>query len=619
MRKLFYAVFLLCVILLSSCLQEGKQASDTKQGELKNVLEFPDATEFISGWSKENKLVVHLMSDPAYLHPAAFKTTPAVMILQLTQGKLLQTDLAHPQVVPGIVKSLPAVSSDGLQYTFNLLDEARWDDGTPVTAEDVIFTLKVHKCRTVISPNISSYTQNVKSVLVDAANPKIFTLIMKRAYVSNQTFLADIPVLCRAFFDQENMLSHYTIEQLDDSSLHYEHDPKLAAWSNNFNDGKYGNDPAYFYGCGPYKIVQWDRGQSVILQRKENHWTQQLHAANPFLNSYPDQIIFKIMKDENALELEFKAQTFDATNYLPTKVLVDLQKDSSFNLNYHSAFLESYSGTSIVFNMKPDGIHHHKIFDDRSVRRAFALLTPVDQIISVVVLGKATRWPSIISPIRPDFNHDLALLPYDVNEANRLLDEAGWKDSDRDGVRDKIIDGTKTSLDVTLLIQEQGNLTRDISNMIAESAAQAGFKVTPQFLEQGTLSEQLQSHDFDLGLVSMSYSALQEDYSQLWHSETSQTHGGSNYSGFGNAASDALIDSIKFTLNDSLRHSMSKRLQKIIYDQQPCVFMYSTNRKIIIHRRWGNQRMYSEFPGFILNNLRLISAPANTAALLTDN
>src|SRR6185369_15373902 len=117
----------------------------------------------------------------------------------------------------------------------------------------------------------------------------------------------------------------------------------LVDWSVEFNDGKYGTDPAHFFGCGPYQVIDWDRGHTVTLQRKENYWGQKLTPENIYLNSFPEKIIFKIMKDENALELEFKSQTFDATNYIPTKVLTDLQADSAFNVNYNSVFMQSYS------------------------------------------------------------------------------------------------------------------------------------------------------------------------------------------------------------------------------------------------------------------------------------
>jgi peptide/nickel transport system substrate-binding protein len=607
----------LFIFLLIGCKESNRNQNQVKQGELRYVLTFPDANSFSSSWSKENTLVAHLMSDPANLHPASFSNASSSFIMQLTQGHLLQIDLQKPQLVPGIVKAMPQISGDQLQFTYEILDEAQWDDGTPVVTDDVIFTLKVHKCPLAKSPSISAYTGNLKTVVADPSNPKKFTLVMKRPYVQNESFLTDVPILCEKFFDPKKTLSHYSFEQFDDADFKADQQKDLVDWSVEFNDGKYGTDPSHFFGCGPYKVTDWDRGHTVMLERKENYWAQKLTPENIYLNSFPEKIIFKIMKDENAIELEFKAQTFDVTNYVPTKVLTDLQADSTFNLNYESAFMQSYGESNIIFNMKPDGIQHKKLFDDLSVRKAFALLTPVDQIIQVVILGKAIRWPCAVSPLRPDFNSDLTLIPYNLEEANKILDQAGWKDSDGDGIRDKEIDGEKIQLQAELIMQEQGNLTRDISSMIAESAQKAGIKITPHLLDQGTLIERFRSHDFDLGITTWSSSSMQEDFTQLWHTH-SWGSDGSNYGGFGNATTDALVDSIKYTLNDSLRYSMSKRLQKIIYDDQPYVFMYSTNKKIIMHKRWGNQIMSAEFPSVILNNLKLLTA-GQTAMILSEN
>ena len=71
-----------------------------------------------------------------------------------------------------------------------------------------------------------------------------------------------------------------------------------------------------------------------------------------------------------------------------------------------------------------------------------------------------------------------------------------------------------------------------------------------------------------------------EDYTQIWHT-SSYISGGSNYVGFGNAETDALIDSIKYTLDDSKRIPMEKELQRIIYEEQPYVILYSTSKKNI--------------------------------------
>lgn len=612
--KSIAALALFGFLSFASCVSNdstgNKNSAENHQSQV-----FADAKEFLPGWSKQNSLVVLITADPVNLHPCAAPNVSSTAVQNLTQEYLMVVDLEHLTAIPSLVKSSPQVSKDRLQYTYEILDEAQWDDGSPITAEDVIFSLKANKCPLTSNATLKSYVENLQTIISESGNAKKFTMVMKGPYVSNVNFVTGIPIMSRKFFDPGNILSHYTFEQLDDSSFKAGED--LDKWSIEFNDGKYGNDPKFFFGAGPYQVVNWDHGATVMLQRKANHWTQHLKTPNSYQTSFPGQIIFKIMKDENAQVLEFKSQTIDATNIISTKALTELQKDSSFNRNYNSAFIENYGQNYIALNMHPDGLTHKKIFDDLLVRKAFALLTPVDQIIQVTGLGKAVQWPCMVSPLKPEFNKDLAVVPFDVERAKKLLDEAGWKDSDGDGIRDKEIGGEKIPLQVEFSYYNQGNLTKDIANMLIEAANQAGIKIIPRPLDAGVLIQNAKDHDFDMLMLGWSISALQEDYTQLWHT-SSWANKGSNFSGFGNAASDALIDSIKHTLNDSLRHEMSKRFQKMVYDDQPYIFLYSTLRKVVIHKRWGNQIMTAETPNMIFNNLRLL-APAATSMLMNGN
>ena len=141
----------------------------------------------------------------------------------------------------------------------------------------------------------------------------------------------------------------------------------------------------------------------------------------------------------------------DASTWLSTKTLLKLQEDSNFNKNYFSRFTDSFDYAYMGFNMKPDGVTHKKFFTDRKVRKALAYLTPVDQFISIVFKGKANRMASNIVPTKhKEYNRDLALIPFDVEQAKKLLDEAGWKDSDGDKIRDKMIDGEKVQLSFSM-------------------------------------------------------------------------------------------------------------------------------------------------------------------------
>jgi peptide/nickel transport system substrate-binding protein len=136
-------------------------------------------------------------------------------------------------------------------------------------------------------------------------------------------------------------------------------------------------------------------------------------------------------------------------------------------------------------------------------------------------------------------------------------------------------------------------------------------------MEFGALAQESAAHKFDMYLGSWQGTFVTEDYKQIWHT-SSYFNGGSNNNGYGTPASDALIDSIRYTLDVPKRIAMEKRLQRMVYDDQPYVFLFSAVRKVVIHKRFDNGDFYFEKPGMYLGNLRAMS-PGRMAAMTTIN
>ncbi len=597
------------LLLLNSCGGNSKKNTDIENQTVSDKQKFillPDADSILPEWSTENIVVNHWVGDPDNLHPTNGTNTARSWVFQYTCNYILRSDVLNLDICPDLAVAMPEVSADHLQYTYTLRKDARWDDGTPITAEDCFFMLKVQKCPLVANPQGKPYFENIKTVQLYPDDPYKFTIVMKQEYYHNIVFLTDYPVIERKFYDPENILANYSFDQFNDSTFEAEKDPKLTAWANEFNDQKYGNDISLLNGSGPYKVVEWTRQQSLILERKKDHWTKKLADPTIYETAYPEKIIFKYNVDPNAEMLEFRAQTIDASVWLSTQIVMELKNDPAFNKNYNLQFTDNYSYNYIGFNMRPDGITHKKIFDDVKVRRAFAYLTPVDDMMQVIAYGYAKRQASAVSPLKAEYNTDLALIPLDIETAKKLLDEAGWKDTDGDNIRDKMIDGVKTPLQVELKFPSGQKFVEDMANMIKQSMYLGGVDLVLTGMEGNTLKDQMRSHDFDMYLGAWSTGSMPEDFTQVWHT-SSYASGGSNYVGFGNASSDALIDSIKSTVDVNKRTVLVKKLQKEIYDQQPYVFLYSAAKKNIIHKRFGNQYMTFDRPGVVLNNLRLLS------------
>lgn len=610
------------IIAISSC-GSGETSTNKENAHNQNVsanqvkyIKLENATTFDASWSKENVLIYHDIGEPDDMHPTNGTSAARTEIFGYTQVYLVGIDYQNLVTRPIAVKSMPTISENGKEYTYELRSDIIFDDGKTLSLEDVIFTFKANKCPLTNNPQAKPYLDNLIDIKTDASKPNVFTLIMKEKYIQNINFLSDYPIMQRSFFDKENVLSKYTFAQFDDKNFKADSKADLNKWATEFNNAKYSRDPKFLVGAGPYRIEKWDAGQSMTLVKKENHWTKK--SSNSYEAAYPEKIIFKINKDANSQMLEFKSQTLDASTFLSTKTLLELQNDATFNANYNSRFTDTYNYGYIAMNMKPDGVKHKKIFTDKKVRRAMAMLTPLDNINKVINKNKNKRMVGPVSPLKPEYNTDLTLIPFDIEGAKKLLDEAGWIDSDGDNIRDKMIDGEKVKFEFNLNYMTTTVDWKDIATMTAEQMYKAGIKAIPNPLDFAVLYDNAKNHDFDMMIAAWAGNFSAEDFTQIWHT-SSWASKGSNYTGFGNAESDALIDSIKYTIEDEKRIPMVKKLQAIIYDDQPYIFMFAALRRNVIHKRFGNQEMYFERPGVWLSSLKLLSNTGNAATPAATN
>lgn len=607
MRKLLLIPF--SAALLFACgPKSGGTADEPAIDSTGSYIKFADTKNIDSTWSKDNIVIFHVTSQPDNLHPTNGISAEREFIFRYTQMTLLSNDLLNRTIRPQLVKALPTVSADGLQYTYELIDGATWDDGSPLTIDDVLFTFKVNKCPLVENPDARVYLEDLANIVVDPANKRKFTVVMKRKYMNNVNLVADFPILQRSYFDKNNVLANYGFGETVSTAAGKKGNTDLTAWAKEFNDAKYGSDPAFFNGLGAYKVTDWEPGISITLEKKKNHWVDKLTAADMHDKGIAEKIIFKLNRDENSVKLDFKSQKFDATNIISTRALKELQKDPAFNKNYHSYLVPAYGWAYLAFNMKPDGNKHKKLFTDKKVRRAIAMLIPVDDIIRTVRAGNGSRIATMVSPLKKgEVDSTLKPLPLDVEGAKKLLDEAGWKDTDGDNIRDKVVDGKKLQLEFEFNFPAGNPVVADMAKLMAEGMQKGGVKANMVGIEAPLIGKKASTHDFDMVFGQWGGNSQPEDYSQLW-STREWASGGSNLTGFGNAETDALIDSIRYATNADQRIVFSKKLQKIVYDDQPYVFLYAPRRCVAIHKRYDNVVMVSDNPNVMLNALRVLTS-----------
>lgn len=614
-------LFFSCFILLTSCGSDDPQGAFT-DGKTKVVdsslfqprfIHNPAPTKWQSDWSKENVVVFHWRGEPDNLHPTNGASNPRIMIFDYTQRFLVRLNYETLKMEPDLCVALPEESADGTTFTYTLRNDAKWDDGTALSAEDVVFTIKANACPATNNPQYKPAFEYLKLVEKDPSDPMKVKIVMTQKYIENVGMFTSFPIMEEALYDKQHVLRNYTCADFLDTAFAAKPHEDITKWADEFNNEKYGHDIKLMNGLGAYNVTRWDDRSVIELTKKKDHWTSHVAHPNAYDIAYPEKIIFRLITEENAVSLEFKNQTIDASCWISTHALMELRKDSVFNRNYHSAFVSNFDWQYLGFNLKPESVNRQPFFTDKNVRRAIALLIPADDMNKAYFEGQATRMTSMVPQTRVDaYNRDLKPLPYDIEQAKKLLDAAGWKDTDGDNVRDKMINGKKVKFEFEFLVMSGNPVMPNMATDMKNSLYKAGIVANVQELDFGTFYERVPMHEFDLYFGAWSGSSQPEDYKQLWHTD-SWANGGSNYVGFSNAKADALIEKIRVETTDSLRYPMEQELQALIYDEQPYVFMYLVPRKVAIHKRFDNADMFWEKPGIMLSWLKLLTPSAMPA------
>ncbi len=575
LTKKYFACFLLCAILLQACVEKR----DTRQ----------------------NIVIVHFSTEPATLHPANGTDMGYRFVAEYIHKTLTRIDLRTQKQIPLLVKSLAQISPDKLQYTYELREDVKWDDGSPLTVDDVIFTVKVNKTPLTANQTQRSTFDNIKDIVKDADNPRRFTMLAKDQYYKNPHLFDEVFLIQKSYWDPQGIFDKMSIPETDNQNFDAAKYPGLAQWEEEFNKGETGRDTAKINGLGAYKVTGWEAGSSITLARKSSWWGQ--NDTSVYSKAYPDKIIFKFFKDDAALYLGLKKQTIDVSTVIGTSTFLKLREQDSFNNHYYSGVTDQFNYGYIGMNMKPDGRKRKPFFTDKRVRLAMTYLTPVDEIIKTILKGKAVRQASFIQPVNKEYYNDtLKLISYNPEKAAKLLAEAGWVDTDKDGIRDKIINGKKTpfSFQLTYVASPTG---KDAVLMIKEAMYKAGVDMQLNPVDGGMAINSALNHDFDMIISAWSGASVPEDPEQIFH--TRNWNGGYNFVGFGNSESDSLIEQASRETDAMKRAQLLKKLQALVYEEAPYIFTYSAQRKIAISKRFENPGMYAERPGVILNNLKL--------------
>jgi len=229
-----------------------------------------------------------------------------------------------------------------------------------------------------------------------------------------------------------------------------------------------------------------------------------------------------------------------------------------------------------------------------------AHLLDVDELINLTNRGFAERSIGPIFPQKKYFNTNLKPISKNLDRARQLLIKAGWKDSNNNGIVDKIIDGALIEMKLDFLINP-GKTGEAIAQILIENGKLVGIDFNIHSKEFRTKMELVKKREFDLTFLATGYDYSLDDLRQVWH--TSGDHpSGVNRTGFGNDDSDRIIEAIEQTSDEIKRNELYFQIQTMIYEDQPCIFLFSTQQNIAINKK-VNGNVSAKRPGVFENLL----------------
>ena len=377
--------------------------------------------------------------------------------------------------------------TDSLTLAFHLNDKARWHDGRPVTAEDVAFTFAATTDTALASPMAESVSR-IASVTAQDSVTAVFR------------FRAKYPEM---FYD-----AAYQMRILP---AHLLRGVPLAGW----RSAEFGRAPV---GNGPYRFVRWTPGQHLELVADSTFFLGRPHIRH---------LIWRFAPDPMVAVTQLLADEADAIEILvPPSNLERARADTSLALYPYPGSVYMILGV----NLRARGAARpHPVLGDPLVRRA--LVAATDRVgMARNVFGDAAKVPP--APIPQAWTalwfRDLPVPAYDTAVAGRLLDSAGWRDSNRDGIRDR--GGRK--LGFAIAVPSTSASRKQYAQLIQEQLRLVGVEVTVEQSDMATLQQRLRSGNFDAAIQAWATDPTPSSgIPQMW-----SRGGGSNFGHYESAA-----------------------------------------------------------------------------------
>lgn len=546
---------------------------------------------------------VRIASDPGAITPM-FSNSSA-MARQIYPALFLQLGEYDPQTLelsPILAKTIPEKEvielgpfEGGIQFTFEILDEAVWKDGSPIDAEDYIFTLKTIKHPAVNSPNFKASLKQLVDVKVDETNSKKFTVIFSKDYLLASKMASSLEILPEHIYDKSLSLRKVKLLDFQDTSIInklLKTDESFMDFASQINDATVRR--SIIEGAGPYSLDTWETDQYLSVKRKDNWWGNQF-PDRTLLQAKPNKIVYHFIPDETTAITQLKSGAIDIMNIRSGETFQSLKNEESGNLSFFTPQITTYY--YLLLNNDSEFLQY------APVRKALARMIDIENFMEIIEYGEGTRTVGPIMPFSKAYNKELKEIPFNLAEAKKILANDGWSDINGNGILDKTINGQLKDLRLQIHTTD-GALGKRLSLLLKESGKDVGidFNITQKAFKL-IRRDHMSTGDFDIvPMVQNTYLGDYDPY-RSWHSDNTGS-GNRNYPRYRDQTVDHIIERIQGENDDKKRQELYLAFQKEIHEDQPVIFLYTPAAKIICNNRI-KPLISNKKPGYFPNAFEL--------------
>ncbi|MEA3489694.1 MAG: peptide-binding protein, partial [Candidatus Omnitrophota bacterium] len=467
-------------------------------------------------WESRDAYVSSGIGDARVLIPFLADDATSSSICALVYNGLTKVD-RDLNIVPDLAERWE-VDESGLLITFYLRKGVKWHDDAPFTAEDVRFTFETILDPGTGCPYISNYLDIKK---IEVLDPHTIRFTYAHLYA---------PALLK--FGMGIIPEH------------------LFSNVKGIRNSPYARAPV---GTGPYVFSRWKTGQYIILEANPGYFE---HV--PGIKRY----VYRIIPDQAVQFLELVSEGIDSMDLTPYQFLYR-SNSSEFRERLNKYRYLAHSYTYIGYNLKDP------LFGDRRVRQALSYAINKREIIDAVLLGLGE--PCTGPFLKGTLYYDGAVTGYghDPEKAAKLLHEAGWKDTDADGVLEK--DGTEFRF---MLVTNQGNQVReDVATIVQSQWARLGIRSEIQVMAWSAFLDQfVNKKNFQAVLLGWTV-PIDPDLYSVWHSD-SMVEGGLNFISYSDKGLDRLIEQGRREFDPDRRAEIYREAHGIIAGDAPYTFLF---------------------------------------------